>query len=62
VEKKVKHIGIRVMPQVHQKLNYIAQYEGRTINGQVLYLIQSCIRAFEKANGPIPLPSEEEGE
>lgn len=53
-EKKIKHIGVRVIPQVHQKLSYIAEYEGRTINGQVLYLIQSCIREFEKANGPIP--------
>ena len=54
MEKKIKNVGIRVSPETHRKLRYIAQYEGRTLNGQVLYLIQKCIRDFEKANGPIP--------
>lgn len=52
-DKKIKYVGLRVVPEVHKKLQYIAQYEGRTINGQVLYLIQRCIREFEKENGPI---------
>ena len=52
--KEVKHIGLRVTPAIHQKLKYIASYEGRTINGQAHYLIQSCIRGFEKEHGPIP--------
>ena len=54
MEKKIKNVGIRVSPETHRKLRYIAQYEGRTLNGQVLYLIQKCIRDFEKVNGPIP--------
>ena len=52
--KDIKNIGLRVRPEVHQKLRYIAEYEGRTINGQALYLILSCIREFEKEHGPIP--------
>lgn len=56
--KEVKHIGLRVTPEIHQKLKYIASYEGRTINGQAHYLIQSCIREFEKKNGPIPTEKE----
>ena len=52
--KRIKNIGLRVVPEVHEKMAYIARYEGRTLNGQVLYLIQKCIRDFEKANGPIP--------
>lgn len=52
-KKDVKYIGIRVVPEVHAKLTYIAKYEGRTINGQVYYMIQNCIRQFEKENGPI---------
>lgn len=52
-KKNIKHIGIRVVPEAHAKLAYIAQYEGRTINGQVYYLIQKCIRDFEKENGAI---------
>lgn len=49
----IKHIGLRVSPEIHKKLRYIARYEGRTINGQAHYLILSCIRKFEKEHGPI---------
>lgn len=52
-KKEVKNIGLRVDPEIHQKLKYIAKYEGRTINGQAHYLILSCIREFEKEHGPI---------
>ena len=52
--KEVKHIGLRVSPETHQKLRYIATYEGRSFNGQTHYLIQKCIREFEKEHGPIP--------
>lgn len=51
--EEIKHIGLRVSPEVHKKLQYIARYEGRTINGQAHYLILSCIRKFEKEHGPI---------
>lgn len=54
MKKDVVGIGIRVASDVHRKLRYIAQYEGRTINGQAYYLILSCIRQFEKEHGPIP--------
>lgn len=48
-----KHLGIRVEDELHYKLSYIAEYEGRSINGQVIYLINQCIRNFEKENGKI---------
>ena len=51
--KRVKCIGLRVVPEVHSKMTYIAEYEGRTLNGQVYYLMQQCIREFEKEHGPI---------
>ncbi len=51
--KDIRYIGVRVVPEVHDKLRYIAKYEGRTINGQAYYLIQNCIRQFEKEHGPI---------
>lgn len=53
-QREVKNIGLRVDPDVHKKLRYIAKYEGRTINGQAYYLILTCIREFEKEHGPIP--------
>ena len=51
--REIKNIGLRVSPDIHKKLRYIAKYEGRTINGQAYYLILSCIREFEKEHGPI---------
>ena len=51
--KRSKNIGVRVVPELHEKIVYIAEYEGRTLNGQIYYLIQKCIRDFEKENGPI---------
>ncbi len=52
--KKNKHLGLEIDPQLHRKLHYIAKYEGRSANGQVLYLIRQCIRDFESKEGPIP--------
>lgn len=51
--KANKHLGIEVEPELHRKLRYIAKYEGRSANGQIIYLIRQCIREFEKENGEI---------
>lgn len=47
------HLGFRVDSDIHDKLRYISSYEGRSMSGQIIYLIQQCIRDFEKENGPI---------
>ena len=52
--KNNKHLGIEVDPELHYKLHYIAKYEGRSGNGQILYLIRQCIREFEEKQGQIP--------
>ena len=51
--KSNKHLGIEVDPELHAKLHYIAKYEGRSANGQILYLIRKCIKEFEDAEGEI---------
>ena len=56
--KNNKHLGIEVEPELHHKLRYIAKYEGRSANGQILYLIRQCIREFEAREGEIPFPKE----
>ena len=56
--KNNKHLGIEVDPELHFKLHYIAKYEGRSANGQILYLIRKCIKEFESAEGEIKLPSD----
>ena len=53
--KENKHLGIEISPELHYKLHYIAKYEGRSGNGQILYLLNECIRKFEKENGEIEI-------
>lgn len=58
--KANKHLGIEIDPELHGKLKYVAKYEGRSMNGQILYLIRQCIREFEENQGaPIPLTEKE---
>lgn len=56
--KENKHLGIEVSPDLHGKLHYIAKYEGRSANGQILYLIRQCIKEFEENNGEIKLEND----
>ncbi|MBM6750028.1 Arc family DNA-binding protein [Blautia coccoides] len=45
-----KHIGLRIDSETHGKLKNLAAYEGRSINGELLYLIRQAIAAHEKEN------------
>lgn len=49
-----KHLGIEIDPSLHRKIKFIAEYEGRSINGQILYLVRQCIKNYEAENGEIP--------
>ena len=57
--KNNKHLGIEIEQEIHHKLRYIAKYEDRSINGQILYLIRQCIRDFESREGEIPYTPED---
>lgn len=46
--EKDKHLGIRIDSETHEKLKSLAEYEGRSINGEVLYLIRQAIKRYEK--------------
>ena len=59
--KRDKHLGMMIDTETHDKLFYIAAYEGRSGSGQIIYLIRKCIAEFEKANGPIVLEDEKNG-
>ena len=49
----VKSVSIRIEEEMLHKIAYIADYEGRSVNSQVLVLIRENIKAFEEVNGPI---------
>ena len=54
----IKSVSIRMEEEMLRKLNYVADYEGRSINSHVLVLIRQSIRAFEDAHGEISDPAE----
>lgn len=46
--EKEKHLGLRIDSETHQKLKEMAEYDGRSVNGEVLYLIRQAIQKYEK--------------
>ena len=52
-KEKDKHLGLRIDHELHYKLHYISRYEGRSANGEVIYLIRRAIEDFEKQHGEI---------
>ena len=49
----IKSVSIRIEEEMLNKIAYIADYEGRSVNSQVLVLVRENIKAFESVNGPI---------
>ena len=49
--EKDKHLGLRIDSETHGKLKSLAEFEGRSINGEVLYLIRQAIAQHEKNHG-----------
>ncbi len=49
----IKSVSIRIEEEMLNKLAHIADYEGRSVNSQVLVLIRENIKAFEEVNGAI---------
>ena len=56
--KNNKHLGIEIDPELHFKLHYLAKYEGRSANSQILYLVRQAIKEFEEKECPIEVPEE----
>ena len=49
----VKSVSIRIEEEMLQKLGYIADYEGRSVNSHILVLVRESIRHFEEQHGSI---------
>ncbi len=48
-----KSVSIRIEEEMLQKIGYVADYEGRSVNSHVLVLIRQSIHAFEEKYGKI---------
>lgn len=56
----MKSYSIRIEDEQLDKLHVIADYEARSANGQIIFLIKKCIEEFEKKNGEIILGGKNE--
>lgn len=49
----IKSVSIRIEEEMLEKLGFVADYEGRSVNSHILVLIRDSIRRFEEEHGPI---------
>ena len=47
--------GIRFEPELLYKIAYVARDNKRSLNAQLEYLAQNCVREYEASNGKIPV-------
>lgn len=48
-----KSVSIRIEEEMLEKLGFVADYEGRSLNSHVLVLIRQSIQEFERSHGEI---------
>ncbi|MBR5484931.1 MAG: Arc family DNA-binding protein [Oscillospiraceae bacterium] len=49
----VKSVSIRIEEEMLEKLSFVADYEGRSVNSHILVLVRESIKAFEDEHGAI---------
>ena len=49
----IKSVSIRIEEEMLEKLGFVADYEGRSVNSHILVLIRENIKKFEEQNGQI---------
>lgn len=54
-DKGKAYLNIKIDLELHRKFRSLAAYEGRSMSGQLVYLVNQCVREFEEKNGPIDL-------
>lgn len=57
--EKDKHLGLHIDKELHYKLQYVSRYDGRSVSGEVLYLLRRYIAGFEEQHGEIVMPDTE---
>ena len=57
--KDTIYLSIRMNRELHDKFQYVAAYEGRSMSGQILNLLNQCVRKFETEHGPIILDEDQ---
>lgn len=59
MKKDEARLTVRINSETARKLAYIADYNGRSVNRQIDWMVKREIAAFERVNGKIELENEE---
>ena len=51
--------GIRFEPELLYKITQVAKANKRSLNAQLEYLAQECVKSYERENGEIPIDENE---
>ncbi len=51
----IKSLSIRIEEELLHKLHVVADYDGRSANGEIIKLIEDYVEQFEKEYGEIKL-------
>lgn len=51
----IKSLSIRIDEEMLDKLHYVADYEARSANSQIIILIRDCIEQYEEKHGKIEI-------
>ncbi len=49
----IKSVSIRIEEEMLEKIGFVADYEGRSVNSHILVLIRENIKSFEEKHGKI---------
>ena len=49
----IKSVSIRIEEEMLEKIGYVADYEGSSVNSHILVLIRNNINEYEAAHGKI---------
>ena len=60
MKKDEKHLGLRINKVLLEKFHYASSYEGRSANGQLVYLVRQFVSEFEHKHGTSDVVSDED--
>jgi hypothetical protein len=50
---EIKHLSVRIEPDLLKKFRFACKYEDRSANGQILNFIRKFVEDFEQSHGEI---------
>ena len=57
---KIKNYTLRVEEELLRKFHYVAKYDGRSVNGQMISYLRKSVDQFEREHGKIEPETEKE--